>query len=82
MSMLKADLPQVVDVVAEGIKQSLADLLEKRFHDQADPIIRQLAIDYAQKVVVKIHTMQMDYGGTINLTVVFNDDNIHVKQNA
>jgi len=82
MSMLTADMSQVVDVVAAGVKQNLADALEKKFHEQADPIIRQLAIDYAQKIVVKIRTMQMSQDNSINLAVIFNDEHILAKQDA
>ena len=82
MSMLTADLNQVTDLIAKGIKQTLAEELEKKFHEQIDPMIRQLAIDYAQKVTAKIHTMQMAHDHSINLAVVFNDENILTKPDA
>lgn len=78
--MFEGSLDQTADLIAKGIEGTIADSIEKRFHEQIDPLIRQLAIDYAKNVTAKVHTMQMAQDRSIHLAVVFNDKNIHKEQ--
>lgn len=77
MSMFTGSLDQTVDLIAKGIEANLAESIEKKFHEQVDPLIRELAVDYAKRVTAKIYTMQQAHDYSINLSVVFNDKNIH-----
>lgn len=79
MSLLHADLHQVADLVGKGIERTLADAIERQFKEQIDPLIKQLAIEYAEKVAAKVQTMQMHHDNKIELAVIFNDKNILKK---
>jgi len=79
MSLLHADLHQVADLVGKGIERTLADAIERQFKEQIDPLIKQLAIEYAEKVAAKVQTMQMYNDNKIELAVIFNDKNILKK---
>jgi hypothetical protein len=79
MALLHADLSQVADLIGKGIERTLADAIERQFKEQIDPLIKQLAIEYAEKVAAKVQTMQMYHDNKIELAVIFNDKNILKK---
>lgn len=80
MSLFTGDLSQTVDLIGKGIQSSLAKAIESKFHEQIDPLIKELAIEYAKNVAAKIHTMQMHHDQSINISVIFNDSNIHTEK--
>lgn len=79
MSVFIGDVSQTVDLIAKGIQSTLAESIESRFHEQIDPLIKKLAIDYAKKVSAKIRTAEVHEDRSILLSVIFNDSNIHTE---
>lgn len=76
MAILDASLEQTTDLIARGVKEDLAKSIEKKFHEQIDPLIKELALDYAEKITVKVRSMRMNETNAINMQVVFNSEEL------
>ena len=75
--LFEGNIDQTVDLIAKGIEQTLAKEIERKFQKMIDPLIRDLAIEYAQRVSVNLESFENRQSGSIHLTIKFNDENIH-----
>ena len=69
--------PQTLsDLIANGINQSLAEELEKKIHENIDPMIKSLALDYAGRITTNVQSYKSYKHDKVELTVIFNKEEL------
>ena len=79
MSIYEASLDQTIDLIAKGISASLAEKLEAKFHESADPMIKELALNYAEQITAKVESYRQHYDQTVQVNVFFNKEELTKK---
>lgn len=80
MSVYEASLDQTIDLIAKGISSTLAESLEAKFHESVDPMIKELALDYAKRITAKVESYREYDNNSVQVKVFFNKEEITTKE--
>lgn len=80
MAILTGDIDQTGDLIVRGIREDLSRAIEQKMHEQIDPMLKELAKEYASKIVVNLKSAKFmhydDLHGpreVINMKLSFNN---------
>ena len=75
------DIEQTSDLIVRGIREDLSRAIEQKMHHEIDPMLKEIAKDYAKRIVVNLQSAKfMQYDNlpreVINMRLVFNKEEI------